>query len=242
MAVLRKTLLEHDIKARIMDYLNLPENEYGLVFTVSRGSAFKLLAESYPFQTNKKLLTMFDYESQSMNWMVQSAREKGAKVYSAWFKWPTLKLCSTDLRKQITNKKKKKKDVATGLFVFPVQNCKVLSKNYRVRWTLSVEDNLINIGLEAAIRTMNYMAFGWANPNSTFVLMLGVDVAVAGFKEDGMAFVNDFYIIKYSECSLYKDGEVNEVYPDTKYEGSGPNGKGEWVVWFGFFPVAVEWN
>ncbi|KAM2192201.1 hypothetical protein ACFX1Q_027920 [Malus domestica] len=76
MAVLRKALLEHDIKARIMDYLNIPENEYGLVFTMSRGFAFKLLAESYPFQTNKKLLTMFDYESQSVNWMVQSARDR----------------------------------------------------------------------------------------------------------------------------------------------------------------------
>jgi len=107
--------VEHDIKTRIMDYLNIPENEYGLVFTVSRGSAFKLLAESYPFHTNRKLLTMFDHESQSVAWMAQSAREKGAKVHSAWFKWPTLKLCSTDLRKQISNKKKRKKDSATGL-------------------------------------------------------------------------------------------------------------------------------
>ncbi|TQD97753.1 hypothetical protein C1H46_016619 [Malus baccata] len=77
--------VEHDIKTRIMDYLNIPEHEYGLVFTVSRGSAFKLLAESYPFGTNKKLLTMFDHESQSVNWMAQKAKEKGAKVYSSWF-------------------------------------------------------------------------------------------------------------------------------------------------------------
>ncbi|XP_068313221.1 cytochrome b561, DM13 and DOMON domain-containing protein At5g54830-like [Pyrus communis] len=105
-----------------------------------------------------------------------------------------------------------------------LENCKVLSKNYRVRWTLSAEENLIDIGLEAATGTMNYMAFGWANPNSTSELMLGADVAVAGFKEDGMAFVNDFYITKYSECTLYKDGEVKGVCPDTRYEGSGPNG------------------
>ncbi|KAG6729396.1 hypothetical protein I3842_01G027300 [Carya illinoinensis] len=95
----------------IMDYLNIPEHEYGLVFTVID-----------PFPTNKKLSTMFDYESQSVNWMAHSAREKGAKVYSAWFKWPTLKLCSTDLRKQISNKRRKKKDFAVGLFVFPVQS------------------------------------------------------------------------------------------------------------------------
>ncbi|GFQ01928.1 molybdenum cofactor sulfurase [Phtheirospermum japonicum] len=140
--------VEHDIKARIMDYLNIPENEYGLVFTVSRGSAFRLLAESYPFHTNKKLLTMFDHESQSVNWMAQRAREKGAKVQSAWFKWPTLKLCSTDLRKMITNKKKRKKDSATGLFVFPVQS-RVTGAKYSYQWMALAQQNNWHVLLDA---------------------------------------------------------------------------------------------
>ncbi|XP_061352518.1 uncharacterized protein LOC133297398 isoform X3 [Gastrolobium bilobum] len=143
-----KGTVEHDIKTRIMDYLNIPENEYGLVFTVSRGSAFKLLAESYPFHTNKKLLTMFDHESQSVAWMAQSAREKGAKVYSAWFKWPTLKLCSTDLRKQISNKKKRKKDSATGLFVFPVQS-RVTGAKYSYQWMALAQQNNWHVLLDA---------------------------------------------------------------------------------------------
>ncbi|CAB4287525.1 unnamed protein product [Prunus armeniaca] len=143
-----KGTVEHDIKARIMDYLNIPENEYGLVFTVSRGSAFKLLAESYPFHTNKKLLTMFDYESQSVNWMAQSAREKGAKVYSAWFKWPTLKLCSTDLRKQMSIKKRRKKDSATGLFVFPVQS-RVTGAKYSYQWMALAQQNNWHVLLDA---------------------------------------------------------------------------------------------
>ncbi|RAL46739.1 hypothetical protein DM860_005018 [Cuscuta australis] len=143
-----KGTVEHDIKARIMDYLNIPESEYGLVFTVSRGSAFKLLAESYPFQTNKKLLTMFDHESQSVNWMAQAAREKGAKVYSAWFKWPTLKLCSTDLRKQISNKKRRKKDSAAGLFVFPVQS-RVTGAKYSYQWMALAQQNNWHVLLDA---------------------------------------------------------------------------------------------
>ncbi|KAJ1436536.1 Pyridoxal phosphate-dependent transferase, major domain [Sesbania bispinosa] len=143
-----KGTVEHDIKTKIMDYLNIPENEYGLVFTVSRGSAFKLLAESYPFQTNKKLLTMFDHESQSVAWMAQCAREKGAKVYSAWFKWPTLKLCSTDLRKQISNKKKRKKDSATGLFVFPVQS-RVTGAKYSYQWMALAQQNNWHVLLDA---------------------------------------------------------------------------------------------
>nr|GMC99289.1 molybdenum cofactor sulfurase [Ipomoea batatas] len=139
--------VEHDIKSRIMDYLNIPENEYGLVFTVSRGSAFKLLAESYPFHTNKKLLSMFDHESQSVSWMAQCAREKGAKVHSAWFKWPTLKLCSTDLRKQISNKKRKK-DSATGLFVFPVQS-RVTGAKYSYQWMALAQQNNWHVLLDA---------------------------------------------------------------------------------------------
>ncbi|KAK9285335.1 hypothetical protein L1049_024526 [Liquidambar formosana] len=142
-----KGTVEHDIKTRIMDYLNIPENEYGLVFTVSRGSAFKLLAESYPFHTNKKLLTMFDHESQSVNWMAQGAKEKGAKVYSAWFKWPTLKLCSTDLRKRISNKKKRKNS-AVGLFVFPVQS-RVTGAKYSYQWMALAQQNNWHVLLDA---------------------------------------------------------------------------------------------
>ncbi|XP_023532130.1 uncharacterized protein LOC111794390 isoform X2 [Cucurbita pepo subsp. pepo] len=139
--------VEHDIKSRIMDHLNIPEHEYGLVFTVSRGSAFKLLAESYPFHTNKKLLTMFDYESQSVNWMAQFARDKGAKAYNAWFKWPTLKLCSTDLRKQITIKRRKKKD-SVGLFVFPVQS-RVTGAKYSYQWMALAQQNNWHVLLDA---------------------------------------------------------------------------------------------
>ncbi|XP_077224404.1 uncharacterized protein LOC143857797 [Tasmannia lanceolata] len=143
-----KGTVEHDIKTRIMDYLNIPENEYGLVFTVSRGSAFKLLAESYPFQSNRKLLTMFDYESQSVNWMAQSAKEKGAKIYSSWFKWPTLRLCSTELRKQISTKKRRKKDSAVGLFVFPVQS-RVTGAKYSYQWMALAQQNNWHVLLDA---------------------------------------------------------------------------------------------
>ncbi|XVE55964.1 hypothetical protein DITRI_Ditri03aG0199400 [Diplodiscus trichospermus] len=140
--------VEHDIKTRILDHLNIPANEYGLVFTVSRGSAFKLLAEAYPFKTNKKLLTMFDHESQSVIWMAQCAKEKGAKVYNACFKWPSLKLCSTELRKQISSKKKRKKGHANGLFVFPVQS-RVTGAKYSYQWMALAQQNNWHVLLDA---------------------------------------------------------------------------------------------
>ncbi|CAK8544290.1 unnamed protein product [Lathyrus sativus] len=100
-------------------------------------------------------------------------------------------------------------------------NCKVLSKDFRVRWSLKPKEDIVEIGLEGATGVMNYMAFGWANPNATDAeLMVGADVAVTGFKEDGLPFVDDFFITKYSECvKNSEDGTVEGVCPDSIYEG-----------------------
>ncbi|KFK30338.1 hypothetical protein AALP_AA7G248800 [Arabis alpina] len=102
--------VEHDIKTRIMEYLNIPENEYGLVFT--------------------------------------TAKEKGAKAYNAWFKWPTLKLCSTDLKKRLSYKKRKKKDSAVGLFVFPAQS-RVTGAKYSYQWMALAQQNHWHVLLDA---------------------------------------------------------------------------------------------
>ncbi|PKI70985.1 hypothetical protein CRG98_008566, partial [Punica granatum] len=97
-------------------------------------------------------------------------------------------------------------------------NCKVLSKNYRVRWTLSIDQDVIHIGLEAATGTQNYMAFGWADPKATSDYMIGADVAVTGFTEDGLPFAEDYFITRYSECTVNKDGRARGVCPDAMYE------------------------
>ncbi|GAB4854670.1 hypothetical protein Ancab_023253 [Ancistrocladus abbreviatus] len=102
------------------------------------------------------------------------------------------------------------------------ENCKALSEKYRVRWTLREEDNLIDIGLEAVTEIQNYMAFGWANPNSSSGYMLHADVAVTGFTEDFMPFAEDFYITDYSECSEGDNGMAHGVCPDSIYNASDP--------------------
>ncbi|KAK9067110.1 hypothetical protein SSX86_014435 [Deinandra increscens subsp. villosa] len=202
-----KGTVEHDIKTRIMDYLNIPENEYGLVFTVSRGSAFKLLAESYPFHTNKKLLTMFDHESQSVNWMAQSAKEKGAKVQSAWFKWPTLKLCSTDLRKQISNKKKKKKDSAVGLFVFPVQS-RVTGAKYSYQWMALAQQNNWHVLLDAGAlgpKDMDSLGLSLFRPD----FIITSFYRVFGFDPTGFG------------CLLIKKSVIRSLQNQSGHAGSG---------------------
>ncbi|KAK2981701.1 hypothetical protein RJ640_013099 [Escallonia rubra] len=104
------------------------------------------------------------------------------------------------------------------------ENCRVLSSSYRVRWTLRTEENVIDIGLEAASGIQDYMAFGWANPNASSNLMLGADVAVTGFTEEGLPFADDFYITKFSECIIDENGVLQGVCPDTMYESSDPVG------------------
>ncbi|KAI4364787.1 hypothetical protein MLD38_020835 [Melastoma candidum] len=104
------------------------------------------------------------------------------------------------------------------------ENCKVLSPGYRVRWTLDVDRDSIDIGLEAATGTQNYMAFGWAKPDASFDFMMGADVVVAGFTEDALPFADDYYITRYSECMVNKDGSARGVCPDTIYEPSDPIG------------------
>ncbi|KAL4181805.1 hypothetical protein AMTRI_Chr12g272860 [Amborella trichopoda] len=98
-------------------------------------------------------------------------------------------------------------------------NCMSLSPEFRLRWTLNSVSDTIDIGLEAAVSSQHYMAFGWAKPGSLGELMLQADVAVTGFTEAGLPFADDYYITKYSECLISKDGDVQGVCPDTIYEG-----------------------
>lgn len=85
------------------------------------------------------------------------------------------------------------------------QNCKVLSPEFRLRWTLGAGD--IDIGLEAAVTTQTYMAFGPSSPSSASYV-LHADVAVAGFTEQREPFVDDYFITQYGECLVDKDGVV----------------------------------
>lgn len=100
------------------------------------------------------------------------------------------------------------------------ENCKLLSDKYRIRWSLKEGENAIDIGLEAAVGIENYMAFGWADPNASGSLMIGGDVAITGFREDGTPFADDFHITNYSECTKNEDGSVQGVCPDSMFNDS----------------------
>ncbi|KAL2650362.1 hypothetical protein R1flu_018490 [Riccia fluitans] len=136
------------IRRRVMDYLNVSDQEYSMVFTVSRGSAFKLLAESYPFHLNRRLLTVYDFESEAVNWMAECARQKGAKIMRACFNWPSLRVGSRELKKQL-KAKKKKGESARGLFVFPIQS-RMTGAKYSYQWMAQAQQNKWHVLLDVS--------------------------------------------------------------------------------------------
>ncbi|OEL27794.1 Cytochrome b561, DM13 and DOMON domain-containing protein [Dichanthelium oligosanthes] len=100
-----------------------------------------------------------------------------------------------------------------------LDSCAQLSPRFRVRWTLHEANNSVDIGLEAAAGSEYYMAFGWAEPGVADPSVIGADLVVAGFTEDGLPFADDYYVTKNSECLLREDGSVEGVCPDTIYGG-----------------------
>ncbi|XP_077248622.1 pyridoxal phosphate (PLP)-dependent transferases superfamily protein [Tasmannia lanceolata] len=137
--------LESGISKRIMGFLNISENDYSMVCTANRASAFKLLAESYPFESNGRLLTVYDYESEAVRGMVESSQKRGAKVMSANFSWQSLRIQSTKLKKMLVSRRKKKKK---GLFVFPLQS-RMSGARYSYLWMSMAQENGWHVLLDA---------------------------------------------------------------------------------------------
>jgi selenocysteine lyase/cysteine desulfurase len=121
-----------------------------MVFTANRTSAFKLVADSYPFQSCKKLLTVYDYESEAVEAMISSSEKRGAKSMSAEFSWPRLRIQSTKLKKMIVsdNSNKKKKKTKSGLFVFPLHS-RVTGARYPYLWMRTAQENGWHVLIDA---------------------------------------------------------------------------------------------
>ena len=128
-----------------MGFLNISENDYCMVFTANRTSAFKLLSESYPFQSNRKLLTVYDYQSEAVEAMTNSSEKRGAQIMSAEFSWPRLRIQSAKLRNMVVSKRKKKK---RGLFVFPLHS-RITGSRYPYLWMSIAQENGWHILIDA---------------------------------------------------------------------------------------------
>ncbi|KAL6554701.1 hypothetical protein OROHE_007440 [Orobanche hederae] len=141
--------LESAIKKRIADFLNISLiNDYSMVFTANKSAAFRLVAGSYPFQTCRKLLTVYDHESEALEAMVSTSEKNGARLMAAEFKWPRLRIYSAKLRKMIVRKNKKKKKNSRGLFVFPLQS-RMSGTSYSYQWMMMAQEHGWHVLLDA---------------------------------------------------------------------------------------------
>ncbi|KAE8717144.1 protein HOTHEAD-like [Hibiscus syriacus] len=150
--------LESSIRKRIMAFLNVSESDYSMVFTANKTSAFKLVAESYPFRSNRKLLSVYDYESEAIESMTKSSEKKGARVTYAEFSWPKLRIQSSKLRNMLMSKKKKK--TSRGLFVFPLHS-RMTGTRYPYLWMRMAEENGWHVLIDAcALGSKDMDSFG----------------------------------------------------------------------------------
>ncbi|KAL2321659.1 hypothetical protein Fmac_026038 [Flemingia macrophylla] len=129
--------LESRIRKRIMSFMNVSEAEYTLVFIANEVSAYKIVADSFQFQSNGQLLTVYDHSSEALDVMIESCNKQGVNVLSAEFSWPNLRLEWRKLKKMIMHKREKRKG---GLFVFPLHS-RVTGAPYSYVWMSMAQEN-----------------------------------------------------------------------------------------------------
>ncbi|XP_010255570.1 PREDICTED: uncharacterized protein LOC104596201 [Nelumbo nucifera] len=189
------SVLESSIRKRIMGFLNISESDYSMVFTANRTSAFKLLADSYPFQSNPRLLTVYDYESEAVDTMIDSSQKRGARVMSAEFSWPGLRVHSAKLTKMVASKRKKKR----GLFVFPLQSC-MTGTRYPYLWMNLAQENGWHVLLDICAlgpKDMDTLGLSLFRPDFLICSFFKI------FGENPAGFACLF--VKRSSASLLKD-------------------------------------
>ncbi|KAG0491561.1 hypothetical protein HPP92_004959 [Vanilla planifolia] len=140
----QETVFESSIRKQVTSFLKISEEDYGMLCVSNRTAAFRLLAETFPFQSKKCLLTVYDYESEAITAMAEIAQKRGAVVSSARFSWPSLSIHSAELKKLLRRGKKRTR----GLFVFPLMS-RVTGKRYPYLWMKMAQEKGWHVALDA---------------------------------------------------------------------------------------------
>ncbi|KAJ6826286.1 putative molybdenum cofactor sulfurase 3 [Iris pallida] len=135
--------VESAMRRRIMGFLNVSEDDYSMVCTANRTAAFRLLAEAYPFRSSRRLLTVYDHESEAVSAMSECAARRGAKPASASFSWPSLRIQSAKLKAALMSGRGRR-----GLLVFPLQS-RVTGTRHPYFWMRMAQENGWHVLLDA---------------------------------------------------------------------------------------------
>lgn len=90
--------LESSTRKRITRFMNLSGDDYAMVFASNQSAASRIIADAYPFRSHRNLLTVYDHQSEAVELMIKSSRRRGAKVKTAEFSWPSLRIQSAKLK------------------------------------------------------------------------------------------------------------------------------------------------
>ncbi|KAH6818187.1 hypothetical protein C2S51_001790 [Perilla frutescens var. frutescens] len=229
---------EARVKRRILNYMNLLEEDYSLVFTANQSSAFKLLADSYPFQSHQNLLTVYDYDSEAVQLMIDTAANRGGRTHSAAFSWPTLRVNSRKLRKIVVNKNKPKN---RGLFVFPLQS-RMTGARYSYQWMNLARENGWHVLLDAsalAAKEMETLGLSLFQPDfliCSFFKIFGENpsgfccllvkkssVQILNQSSTGIGIVSLVPAAKNINNSAIDEAELLQTTPSCSYKVSSPS-------------------
>jgi selenocysteine lyase/cysteine desulfurase len=206
--------MERVIRERIMSYLKIDKAEYSAVFTASRGASFRLLADSYPFESCDRLVTMYDHESESVGMMAKRAESRGARPSSAAFKWPSLRVDSAALKKMLLSRSRGifRNLPAKGLFVFPAQS-RISGAKYSYQWMSFARRHKWHVLLDAS-------ALGPKDMDSLALSLFSPDFIVASFYKVFALDPSGFgcLFIKNSAIPLIQDGST---LPSSSSSSSG---------------------
>ncbi|GJN04174.1 hypothetical protein PR202_ga21698 [Eleusine coracana subsp. coracana] len=139
------------VTRRIMASLKIPEDEYTMVPTANRTTAFRLLAESYSFSSSSSGGGgVYDYESEAAAALSAVARRRGADVASATFAWPSMRIHAADLRKKLSKGRRRRsnKGYHRGLFVFPLAS-RMTGARYPYLWMSAAQERGWHVALDA---------------------------------------------------------------------------------------------
>ncbi|KAE9614170.1 hypothetical protein Lal_00016844 [Lupinus albus] len=195
--------IESIIRERIMAFMNVSEADYTLVFIANEVSAFKLVADSFQFQSNGDLLTVYDHNSEALDMMISSCKKQGVRIDSAEFNWPNLGIEWRKLKKMIMSRREKKK---RGLFVFPIHS-RVTGTPYSYIWMSMAQENGWHVLLDlCALRPKEMYTLGMSMFKPDFMICSFYKV----FGENPSGF-SCLFVKKSSVSSLKDSANVTSI-------------------------------
>ncbi len=139
-------MTEHVEQARgyVLTYFRADPDEYDVIFTPNASGALKLIAESFPFQTNGRFLALADNHN-SVNGIREFARAKGTQTDYTPTLLPDLRIDETTLTAQLNQLDSS----APNLFAYPAQS-NYTGVQHDLGWIAAAQQRGWHVLLDAA--------------------------------------------------------------------------------------------